>query len=607
MKVFNSLKFRFITLFTLFLLIICTTMAFFAIRNTTAIAQNVFSRQGTVIAERAAGIIDGDAFEHLAKTLDENDPFYEKTRLELLDIRRNSDCKFLYTMAPAQGSVYRFIIDGSVPPEDEENFSALGDEEDTSDYDTAFGTCWAEKTTAFSGIQYQEGWGRLISVYVPIMNSRGTMVGIMGCDFGAEELYSEIRREAVIQIILALVFIAAGFALQFVFLKMIFSRLAAINSIVREISDGEGDLTKKIKILHDDEIGELGVHFNRTLEKIRALVIAIKDRTSSLFITGNELSVNMDETASAIKEITGHIQGIKNQVINQSASVAETNATMGQVTINIDRLNTHVEMQTVSVSQSSSAIEEMLANVQSVTKTLIHNTENVSELINASDAGRAGLEEVSGDIQEIARDSEGLLEINSVMKNIASQTNLLSMNAAIEAAHAGEAGKGFAVVADEIRKLAENSSEQSKTISDVLRKIKGSIDKITNSTAIVLEKFRAIDTRVKTVSEQEENIRNAMEEQGQGSQQILEAIGKLNELTQQVKNGSGQMLVGSTEVIKESKNLETVTQMLTGQINEIASGTDHIDETVNRVNDVSRVNKEHIDALVSEVSKFIVE
>jgi methyl-accepting chemotaxis protein len=110
------------------------------------------------------------------------------------------------------------------------------------------------------------------------------------------------------------------------------------------------------------------------------------------------------------------------------------------------------------------------------------------------------------------------------MENIASQTNLLSMNAAIEAAHAGETGKGFAVVAGEIRKLAESSRLQSKTIGDVLKKIKASIDKITKSTENVLTKFEAMDSGVKTVVNQEENIRNAMEEQGQGSRQVLNSV-----------------------------------------------------------------------------------
>jgi methyl-accepting chemotaxis protein len=249
----------------------------------------------------------------------------------------------------------------------------------------------------------------------------------------------------------------------------------------------------------------------------------------------------------------------------------------------------------------------MLANIQSVTQTLIKNGDNVKDLSGASEVGRSGLQEVAADIQEIARESEGLLEINAVMENIASQTNLLSMNAAIEAAHAGEAGKGFAVVADEIRKLAENSGEQSKTISTVLKKIKDSIDKITRSTDNVLNKFEAIDSEVRTVSEQEENIRCAMEEQGAGSKQILEAIGQLNEETQVVKGGSEEMLEGSKQVIQESRSLEMVTQEIANGMNEMASGADQINVAVIRVNEISGQNKENIDALVREVSKFKVE
>jgi methyl-accepting chemotaxis protein len=259
------------------------------------------------------------------------------------------------------------------------------------------------------------------------------------------------------------------------------------------------------------------------------------------------------------------------------------------------------------VSKSSSAIEEMIANINSVTQTLTKNADSVRELLEASDVGRTGLQEVSSDIQEIARESEGLLEINAVMENIASQTNLLSMNAAIEAAHAGEAGKGFAVVADEIRKLAENSGEQSKTISTVLKKIKESIDKITRSTDAVLNKFEAIDGGVKTVSEQTENIRNAMEEQSVGSQQILEVIGQLNEITGMVKNGSEEMLEGSKEVITEGKNLEMATQEITHGMNEMGTGADQINIAVNRVNEISGQNKENINVLVKEVSRFKVE
>jgi methyl-accepting chemotaxis protein len=408
-------------------------------------------------------------------------------------------------------------------------------------------------------------------------------------------------------VILAFAALVVAAVVIFFIANNIAKPIVKVSATLKDISEGEGDLTRSIDHKSSDEIGDLARYFNQTLEKIKALIITIKNQAAALFDIGNELASNMTETAAAINEITANVQSIKGRVANQSTSVTETNSTMEQITFNINNLNSHIDAQTSSVAQSSSAIEEMLANIQSVTQTLVQNTNNVKELAAASEVGRSGLQEVAADIQEIARESEGLLEINAVMENIASQTNLLSMNAAIEAAHAGEAGKGFAVVADEIRKLAENSGEQSKTIATVLKKIKDSIDKITKSTGEVLNKFEAIDSRVRTVSDQEENIRNAMEEQSTGSQQILEAIGQLNEITQMVKNGSTEMLEGSKEVIHESKNLGAVTQEITNGINEMACGTDQINVAISRINTISGENKENIERLVQEVSRFKIE
>ena len=420
--------------------------------------------------------------------------------------------------------------------------------------------------------------------------------------------YNEIHQTTdftmLVMIILTVIGVILGLVVAMTISVMIIRPITLLTDALHNVANG--DLTRRLPEHGEDEVSHASRSYNQSLKEFSKMISAVKDKTGELSEIGNNLASNMAQTASAMNEITSNIHSVKGRVMSQSASVTETNATMEQVTNNISKLNAQVDRQTNAVSQSSSAVEEMIANIQSVNATLSRNSANVRELQESSETGRASLQEVATDIQEIARESEGLLEINSVMENIASQTNLLSMNAAIEAAHAGEAGRGFAVVADEIRKLAESSGEQSKTIGVVLKKIKESMDKITRSTDTVLSRFETIDLSVKTVAEQEGVIRNAMEEQSQGSKQVLEASGQVSEITRQVKGGSSEMLEGSKEVIHESKNLERVTQEITSGINEMAAGAEQVNRAVNVVNDLTGRTKENISSLVRAVSGFRV-
>jgi methyl-accepting chemotaxis protein len=457
-------------------------------------------------------------------------------------------------------------------------------------------------------------------LYYPVIVD-GQVRYVMFINFDTTQYFTaaNVMKDSLVTLIrdtthLNIVSLSAVFAALLLFTVLIATMISRLlkplsffNSLLVSFADGNFSITVPEKLVKQkDETGEMSVSFLNTASKIKKLVIVIKDKTATLSNTGKELAINTIETATAINEITVNIKNIAEQVQDQSGSVIETSSGMKRIMLSIDKLNEHIKVQSDAVETSSSAIEEMLANIRSVAETLNRNSSNVVVLAETSEVGRRDLETVSADIQEIARESEGILEINGVMESIASQTNLLSMNAAIEAAHAGEVGKGFAVVADEIRKLSESSSEQSKTIATVLKKIKASIDSITQSTAVVLTRFSEIEQAIGTVSEQEADIRSAMEEQEVGSRSILEAVSKLNDVTGRVKNESEGMITEGKEVIRQSNHLKQITDEITSNMEKIAGSTEQINVAVTRVNEISSENKTNIDAFGKAVSTFKV-
>jgi methyl-accepting chemotaxis protein len=369
----------------------------------------------------------------------------------------------------------------------------------------------------------------------------------------------------------------------------------------------EGNLVQRAEVKNRDEIGSMAQYVNHMSENISRLVILIKEQAQKLLQIGTNLAATMKKTAAAVNELSASTENIKSRMNHQAASVNLTGIAMETITRNINELNGHVQQQTHDIALSTSMIQAMLEDIAAVTQTLNRNVERVKEFGIACEDGRISLFGVSQDIQEISEDSEGLREINRVIANIASQTNLLSMNAAIEAAHAGESGKGFAVVADEIRKLAESSKEQAKTVAQVLKKIQRSIQKISTSAKDVMAKFEIINSSIQRVRAKEEELREAMEKQKAGSRRILDSIENLHNKNQSVKAGSGDMLAQSSEVIGESKKLEKITVEITRGMEEMASGTHQINRAIQDVNSLSEENRRNIEQLIEEVSRFKVQ
>jgi methyl-accepting chemotaxis protein len=421
-------------------------------------------------------------------------------------------------------------------------------------------------------------------------------------------IMKDIRRMTRFTIMLAVLAIAVAIVVIYLVLGTTIKPILNVTATLKDISEGEGDLTRRLEVASKDEIGSLSSYFNETLGTIGTLIKRIKYKVNALTNTGHELTENMEKTSRSVDVISANFDGMKVKMSKQEESAVEAEKAVNAIKDNITSLNQLIESQSESINTSSSAVEEMTANIRSVTRTLVENSKNVSELMGASENGKIGLHAVAEKIKEIAKDSEGLLEINMVMNKIASQTNLLSMNAAIEAAHAGEAGKGFAVVADEIRKLAESSAQQSKTTAAMLKKIKASIDSITVSSDDVLSRFEVIDTGVKTVSTHEENIRNAMEEQEVGGRQILDSMNRLKEISVSVKEGAGGMMTSGDLLNKQTGELISSSNDVVTGMNEIVNGAmREIKSAVNLVEEMSAENSRNFDELKAESQKFKVD
>ena len=604
----RSLKFRFILEFGLFVFISLSFLTLVAVLSIAKTGEAIALEQGAPVCERAASVIDGDEFERFAfNNPSEDDPFYEETRLALLEIKETVGCEYLYTMIQDNENYYTYIIDGSCDPSDEENFSPIGDTEEIETLGEAPKSIMqGNELTASSGLEKHSDWGWQISSYQAIKNSAGKTVGFIGCDFDTEYIISVMYSRIFILGGMGIAFLLFGLLILKRFTQLIFDGMKRVSKAMLEISEGKADLTARIPVKGNNEISLLAKSTNSVIESLGKTMKNLQDESGILSETGTEVSARMAENVEIINSVATDLGEIGACIAEETDSIRVVSEGMLNVETEISGLDTKIVRQSDAILSSSSAIENISSNIQSVSDRVGIITKEYAVLVDESQKGSRMQDDVSIQIEKIAQQSENLTEANAAIAAIAEQTNLLAMNAAIEAAHAGELGKGFGVDADEIRALAETSASQSDAISKLLGSITESISGIVKTSKTSAASFERVGNKIGQLNDLMMEVKSGMDEETQGVGDILSTMKTLDGTTRDIKEASAHMRKESQKVFENVQNLRSLADDTQVKSMQVTKSIDSIKNAASVAKDASERNQSATKGVIDMITGYSV-
>ena len=400
------------------------------------------------------------------------------------------------------------------------------------------------------------------------------------------------------------VYLVTAMLVSYISQKLTSGVFSSIINQLRDMTSGEKDLSGRIGIKSVDELSLIAGFVNSFNGNLAISIDELKDSQKTLSGLGDELKMSASDSASAISQIASNIGIVGTKVLEQAESVHQSSGAVEEIAKNIESLDSLVKDQAESVSESSASIEEMVANIATITASIDKIASQFLSLQTATNAGQAALTGSSNLIELIAERSNTLLEANKSITAIASQTNLLAMNAAIVAAHAGDAGRGFSVVADEIRHLAETSAIQSKKIRTDIKDVQKAINDVVAASRGTDNSFKLVANLVGNTDALVREVNAAMREQKEGSLQILESLASMKGITSQVQAGSREMSAGNATVLAEITRLRESTGEIKESMDQMGVGARGIDTYAKKVAELAHGTRKTIEIVESAVGGF---